>query len=699
MAGSDPGSMLGAGKPPTAAGERRWFQTRLARGLAVTVALLALAGALNALAPDAGVTSLVGVILVLWLIGAGLLGARWLWRKLTYRVGVRLFFSYLLIGLTPFALCGVFALLVGYVFVGQFGAVRVGEEVEREEARLGSIANGALIELGAHGIAAARTVLANPRIGAGSGALHAEWLLVDGASTWKSAEVPGLEVPSWAPVGEWRGPVVIGERAFLAVVERSGDRMAVAVAPLDIPNARALGAGNWFDPRFILAGPRGAVKAGPKGVTISVGAEREERGKGVQINGRMVPPEQVEPGWIGSHRKPGPLLSRIRLLWFWKSKPIRLWEDGSEGKGWNLLTLIQVQVVDAVRDFFGSSKGLGTEVKTMFGVAGIVFGVMYLIATAFAVVMILTITRSTARLTRGAREVARGNLAHRIKVKRRDQLGDLAISFNAMAESVGHMLDEVAEKERLAREMELAREIQESLLPRRQFNHEGLAVVAHFRPATEVGGDYFDLFPLPGGRLVVAVGDVAGHGLSTGLLMAMVKSAVAALIQEGHRGRELLVRLNALLGQHPVRHRMVTLALVEIDRVAERVEITNGGHPPVYLLSPGGAIEEVLLSALPLGHRWPAPPQSRTLPFPRGSGLLVYSDGLVEATNAAGEPFGYDRLRAALEGEHARDPQAMLATVLAALDAFTAGTPLADDLTVLAIGSGKPATAADGTPT
>jgi len=134
--------------------------------------------------------------------------------------------------------------------------------------------------------------------------------------------------------------------------------------------------------------------------------------------------------------------------------------------------------------------------------------------------MILSITRSVKRLSAGALEVERGNLDHRVPVKRRDQLGDLGRSFNHMTGSVQSMLDDVAEKERLAQELELAREIQESLLPARHLDLGRLTVRATFQPAAEVGGDYFDVFPISEDRLVVAIGDVAGHGLSTGLLMA-----------------------------------------------------------------------------------------------------------------------------------------------------------------------------------
>jgi sigma-B regulation protein RsbU (phosphoserine phosphatase) len=375
----------------------------------------------------------------------------------------------------------------------------------------------------------------------------------------------------------------------------------------------------------------------------------------------------------------------MQFLWLWFAETPYRWQDGTVDSGRHLVVLIKVRVAGAFDDFFGSPKSLGAEATTFFRVLGIVFGSIYLVAVGFAALIILAVTRATARLTRGARTVARGDLDHRIPVKKRDQLGELAVSFNAMTESVKTMLVQVAEKERMAREMELAREIQESLLPPSELSAGPLSVWAHFRPATEVGGDYFDLFPLASGRLVVAVGDVAGHGLHTGLLMAMVKAAVATLVQEGHSGRALLERLNRLLLGQPVRHRMVSLSLAEVDASRAEVEITSAGHPPGMLLAAGGEVEELLLSSLPLGHRWPEPPPSRSRGFGPGSRLLLYSDGLVEARDAEGEPFGYETLREVLR-THGEAPAAtLISAVLTALDRHLGGQPLTDDLTLLLV--------------
>jgi sigma-B regulation protein RsbU (phosphoserine phosphatase) len=267
-------------------------------------------------------------------------------------------------------------------------------------------------------------------------------------------------------------------------------------------------------------------------------------------------------------------------------------------------------------------------------------------------------------------------------VKRHDQLGDLARTFNHMTDSVQSMLADVAEKERLARELELAREIQESLLPASHFEVGPISVRATFQPATEVGGDYFDIFPISDDRLVVAIGDVAGHGLSTGLLMASLKSSVAALVHEGYGGTDLIAKVNHLLMEHGQARTMVTLTVVEVDLGKGRLELANAGHCPALLILPEGMPEELLVSSVPMGSRL-CRPASLERPFPSGSRLILYSDGLVEAVSPDGEPFGYQSLEDVVEAATDLSGSGLTTTILESLAEHASGTPAADDLTIL----------------
>jgi sigma-B regulation protein RsbU (phosphoserine phosphatase) len=246
------------------------------------------------------------------------------------------------------------------------------------------------------------------------------------------------------------------------------------------------------------------------------------------------------------------------------------------------------------------------------------------------------------------------------------------------------MLVDVAEKERLARELELAREIQESLLPARHLRVGPVTVRATFKPAAEVGGDYFDVFPLSEDRLVVAIGDVAGHGLSTGLLMAGLKSSVAALVHEGYSGADLIQKVNHLLLELGHDRTMVTLSLVDIDLGAGRLKLANAGHCPPYLVGTSGQPEELMTSSLPVGSRLCRPAVLERA-FPAGSSLVLYSDGLVEAMSPAGEPFGYGRLAEIVATRTDQSDGDLTVRLLDALAEHVAGTPSIDDLTILVV--------------
>jgi HAMP domain-containing protein len=311
----------------------------------------------------------------------------------------------------------------------------------------------------------------------------------------------------------------------------------------------------------------------------------------------------------------GDLVDRVRVIWFWIGDPVLdLRRHGDPQTRRHLVALLKVPLVAVPGDLFQSVQVQGAFWGAALGIGGVLL-VLYLGVVTLAAVLVVAITRSVGRLSAGAEAVGAGRFDHRVPVRRRDQLGDLAVAFNAMTASVERMVGEVAEKERMASELELARQIQEGLLPAATLVHGPFTVHAVFEPAAEVGGDYFDFFPLAGGRLVITAGDVAGHGLPTGLVMAGVKSAVAALVAEGHRGAALLAKVNAVLRTQAERPPMVTLQAVELEPGEGVVRIVSAGHTPPMVLRPGAGVEEVVLGALPAGHRWPSPPGSRTVPF------------------------------------------------------------------------------------
>ena len=674
------------GKGPMRRGVRRvWIVTG--------AVLAAAAGGLALSAPSSDARVLVTLALVLWGLATAAAVARRVWRRLTYRIGVRLFLSYLLVSVLPFLLFAVIVGLAGYMLVGQYTSARFGELEVRVYRELQRTVSRAADEAEDGGDTRAVAFLEEAAVRPPGEIPALEWIYEDRGRTWSSEGVTGVEVPGWVAGVMWSGPVLVGQdRTFLAAVQRRGARAFALLVPLDLATARKIDSDNWFSVRFKLTRlpGLGGGESG-EGLNITLGASPSGStgtapgGRELRVQGELVPPADIEPGWIPRGVGAGGFLAGRWVVWFRVGRQPRVWATGAMDTSRRTLALLKSSPEGAFSDLFGSPYRLRSEFLGAIGGVTLAFAVLYAFAVLAAAVMIVSITRSTARLSRGAREIARGHLDHLIPVKRRDQLGELAVSFNAMTASVRSMLAEVKEKERLDRELELAREIQQSLLPRREVRHGPFTVDAHFRPAAEVGGDYFDVFELPGGRLLVTLGDVAGHGLPTGLLMAMVKSAVATLVRGGHRGAGLLRLLNELVLEQSLRRRMVTLTVVEIDPEEERLEVTSAGHPPVLVVAPSGDVDEVLLASLPVGYRWEEPPPSAVRPFPAGSRLVLYSDGLVEVRNTAGDAFGWEGLRGAIASCPGCDGGMLAAEVMRSVEDFLGGAAASDDITLIVV--------------
>lgn len=245
---------------------------------------------------------------------------------------------------------------------------------------------------------------------------------------------------------------------------------------------------------------------------------------------------------------------------------------------------------------------------------------------------------------------------------------------------------------RMRQELDYAREIQLAMLPEGCPPQGWLDICSLSCPATEVGGDYYDYFPLEGGRLAVVVGDVAGHGMASGLLLAGVRSCLTILATELDRPLAVLAKLNLMVQQTARRRKLVTLAIVVLDPVRRIATVANAGHPPV-LFSNAAGVEEIALPSLPLGTQLDPHFGLRELPLEPDDVMLLHSDGLYEGEDRFGEPYGLERLAASL----ARVPRGLEApavrdALLADFTAFQGGAPQRDDLTfvVVKVGAERP---------
>lgn len=238
-------------------------------------------------------------------------------------------------------------------------------------------------------------------------------------------------------------------------------------------------------------------------------------------------------------------------------------------------------------------------------------------------------------------------------------------------------------------ELRAIADLQQSLLPAELPRVPGLELAAHYRTAKRAGGDYYDFFPLPGGRLGMLVADVSGHGTPAAVLMAITHSLTHAYPTPPARPGELLAYLNTHLARRYTvsSGHFVTAFYAVFDPAASAMTYANAGHaaPRYSTAGDGRWVPVPTTHGLPLGvmPRDAAYPE-QSIPFGPGDRVAVFTDGLTDAVNRSGEPFGAGRLGAGLgDGGHA--PDEVIAALTAALDRFTHGQPVRDDRTLVVV--------------
>jgi serine phosphatase RsbU (regulator of sigma subunit) len=233
-------------------------------------------------------------------------------------------------------------------------------------------------------------------------------------------------------------------------------------------------------------------------------------------------------------------------------------------------------------------------------------------------------------------------------------------------------------------DLETAREIQTSLLPPEASRHGAVSIQARMQPAQDVGGDCYDVIDLGDGRVAFVVADVAGKGLPAALLMTLLRGSLRSLLAAGLRGTGLMTALNTHLVANTPDNRMVTCFYGELDPATGRLTYINAGHNPPYLCDGAGRrMLESTAVLLGMFDGMPFPETSADLDV--GSRLVLYSDGVSEAENTAGEQFGTERLEAAIDGASRSEPAAALDAILAAVSRFRGAAGQSDDITMMLV--------------
>jgi sigma-B regulation protein RsbU (phosphoserine phosphatase) len=246
---------------------------------------------------------------------------------------------------------------------------------------------------------------------------------------------------------------------------------------------------------------------------------------------------------------------------------------------------------------------------------------------------------------------------------------------------------EMAQRERLNRELEIAREVQEDLFPQRLPAAPGLDYSGQCRPAREVGGDYYDFLELPGGRLGIAIGDVSGKGVGAALMMASLEASLRALAPVVQDTADLMGRVNNLVFQASSANRYATLFYAEYDPATRCLVYVNAGHnPPVVLRRYGGAWQVLRLETggsvvglLPQRY------QRGVFSHETGDLAVLFTDGVSESMNVRDEEWGEERLIEVAKTCYGLPARESMKRILAASQAFAGGAPQHDDMTLVVL--------------
>jgi phosphoserine phosphatase RsbU/P len=708
-----------------------WPQGWVARGacysLGFALGLLILQAVLKLFAPAAA-ASIAGWIKFLVFDAAllfSIVAFRWLKRKLLWRLRNRLIVTYVFIGVIPAVLLMVMALITLYGFAGQFAIFVVTSEINSQLRNMEAV-NAAV----GNELAARLERGDNPSVQSLAGlrkrdaawrrrrmnAWHGDTLLPLGDELSSPLSFPSFIKGGMREITRDQGTLYLRVVTLLPVVSKTlGSKTLVVVTsePLDRELVGKIAADMGEISLSDDSGGAPENKTGQQnsGTPPITPAKEEPYRGGLDMRGANGQP--LEPTFtVGT--VPPALNSMDREVTFPGTLPVLDWKtgkrapDGAVIRVWTRPSVLYTHLFAALGDF-----ARGVEIILLS--VGIFFAVIVLIALIIGMRMTRTMTGAVAQLYDATKHVDQGDFSHRIPVKSADQLAQLSLSFNSMTESIEKLVLEQKEKQRLEGELAIAQEVQAQLFPRQVTELESLEVHGFCRPARTVSGDYYDFLTASSHKLILAVGDISGKGISAALLMATIHSAVRAYSVESlpqllepvmrepvavgavaGAGRimaawpegieispgALLGLLNHQLYASTRPEKYATLFLGIYDGRSRRLTYSNGGHLPPILIGRDGAVRRLETGGTVVGLFENVTYDEGAVEMHPGELFLAYSDGVTEPENDFGE-FGEERL-IDLVSANRRLPLVQISQmVTAAVDDWIGDNEQPDDITLV----------------
>jgi len=646
---------------------------------------------------------------------------RWIFGRLLWKVRNRLVVTYLLMALTPVVLFVSLAAILLYVFSGQFAIFAATAEINAELAHIAST-NRAFDLHVAHALdndPTAHTVSVPEAADTDHEHVAMEVVaFADGKPvaitppTLNSASIS--QPPAWASA-HFSGVVIDKGELFLRAIDshsRNGHTVTTITSlPLGRENvgqiARGLGTVTIVPDVDIEEEPDGQQSQPRSSNQIKFSAKPQEQG--VTINGHNVAAEEARRRSVrGGSLPDAQHFYDVPVTFYAPLETV----DWVTGKPHTTFTHVTSRPSLLYQRLFITSLKIAAVVQDLLIGIAIFFGVLELAAFIMAVRLNRTITQSIRDLYEATTAIDQGDLTHRIKVTRHDQLAALSRSFNSMAASLERLLEEQREKERLQNELEIAQEVQANLFPLSNVSLPMLELHGACYPARAVSGDYYDFLVFGDTGLGLALGDISGKGISAALLMATLHSAVrayrfagmelirdgAAIIAGSGNSRfgeaelecgelfEEPAKILALLNRHIYRstqpEKYATLFLAHYEGINQRLVYSTGGHLPPLLLRADDTITRLDCGGTVVGLIDNVGYQQGTEHLRPGDILIAYSDGVTEPENEFGE-FGEERMVEVVRRHRHLPLDAISEQVMQSLRTWIGGQEQPDDITLV----------------
>lgn len=661
----------------TAASNIRRVWDRISR-LDLVALLLVLTGSLAYLFAASGrifdYLKFIALLAALYLLYRLLVWGR---NRLLWSLRNRLIIAGLFLAFVPVLLLVILAVRSAEILYSQLASYLLYEDVQRRKDMLADIAEH---------IAAAHSTL--PR---GVSEAESEHILAAQSHSVHDRELPGLNI-EFSNDRTLLNNVARNGKFFAGLLQEGEARYGLERDKLYILSIRAMDEPRsvrvvtlWIEvtPEFLatIAPDLGAIQlnlmrryaGGPKhGVLYTTNEKEYEITRPIVAYNRSLQPAML---WIDS---PVNVVSRLDSTY--------VGQDGVVDPVRPVLAVFNARPSQLSGRMFSSLGELRQTYLIAFVLIVIAFLVIWAGAFITGIVLTRQITKAINELYRATQYVQAGDLSHRVRIERRDQLGVLGESFNLMTGSISGLIEEQKQRQRLENEISIAREVQDQLFPRILPHVPGVEIEAICKAARAVSGDYYDFIQLSPTHLAIAIADISGKGISAALLMASLQAALRSQVlvdgSERMSTAELVSRLNKHLVRNTGDDRFATFFIAVYDSATRSLRYTNAGHLPSFLICKDSALH-LDKGGMVLGVVEDYTYEEGSVIVAPDSLLVGYSDGLVEPENVYGEEFGIRRLQQAAVHVQGASPQVVAESLMNAAEEW-AGTPeQADDMTVI----------------